>query len=150
MIKKIGVIALILLLTASLAVAASADKTNSAKPGGYVVKPAPNTGSTGGDIGILWVYDTITQGETNWHSKIVNTDITVLNVDLNWGDTTDSLRLKIHTADGYVLGPYFDNADGATDGRINLDITNPNGIAKGTWYYEVYGYSVAGTEDYYI
>ena len=80
----------------------------------------------------------------------MNSDITVLNVDLNWGDQTDSLRLTIHTADGYVLGPYFDNADGATDGRINLDITNPNGIAKGTWNYEVYGYSVDGTEDYYI
>ena len=74
MIKKIGIIALILLLTASLASAAIVDKTNAANSGGYVVKPAPNTGNTGGDIGILWVYDTITQGETNWHSKIVNTD----------------------------------------------------------------------------
>lgn len=150
MIKKIGLIAIILLLTASFAAAASEEKTITANSGGYVVTPVQNTGNTGGDIGILWVYDTITQGETNWHSKIVNTDITVLNVDLNWGDSTDSLRLKIHTADGYVLGPYFDNSDGATDGRINLDITNPNGIAKGTWYYEVYGYSVTGTENYYI
>ena len=151
MFKKIGVIALILLLSASFAAAAvSVDKTNTAKPGGYTVTTAQSTGNTGGDIGILWIYDTITQGETNLHSKIVNSDITVLNVDLNWEDKTDSLKLTIHTADGYVLGPYFDNADGATDGRINLDITNSNGIAKGTWNYEVYGYSVDGTEDYYI
>ncbi len=150
MFKKIGVIALILLLTASLATAVSEEKTITANSGGYVVTPVQNTGNTGGDIGILWVYDTITQGETNLHSKIVNTDITVLNVDLNWGDSTDSLRLTIHTVDGYVLGPYFDNADGVTDGRINLDIRNPNGIARGTWNYEVYGYSVDGTEDYYI
>ncbi|MGP8331680.1 MAG: peptidase domain-containing protein [Methanosarcinaceae archaeon] len=150
MIKRIGLIAIILLLTASFAAAASEEKTITTNSGGYVVTPVQNTSSIGGDIGIRWIYDTITQGETNLHSKIVNTDITVLNVDLNWGDSTDSLRLKIHTADGYVLGPYFDNFDGATDGRINLDITNPNGIAKGTWYYEVYGYSVTGTENYYI
>jgi len=61
-----------------------------------------------------------------------------------------SLRLRIYTPDGYVLGPYFDNADGTVDGRINLDIYNPDGIAKGTWRYEVYGHSVVGTEDYYI
>jgi len=60
----------------------------------------------------------------------------MLNVDLNWGDTTDSLRLRIYTPDGYVLGPYFDNADDAVDGRINLDIYNPDGIAKGKWRYE--------------
>ena len=89
-------------------------------------------------------------GETNWHSKIVSTNINTLNVDLDWGDTTDSLRLKIYTPDGYVLGPYFDDDDGATDGEIDLDIYNPSGIAKGTWSYEVYGYSVVGTEDYYI
>lgn len=72
-------------------------------------------------------------------------------MDLNWGDPTDSLRLKIHSPEGYVLGPYFDDDDGVVDdGRINLDIYNPDGIAKGIWRYEVYGYSVAGTEDYYI
>jgi len=71
MFKKIGVIALILLLVTSLAAAASEDKTNIAKPGGYTVTPAQ---STGGDIGILWIHDTITQGETNLHSKIVNSN----------------------------------------------------------------------------
>ena len=34
---------------------------------------------------------TITQGETDWHSKIVGTNINTLNVDSNWGDTTDSI-----------------------------------------------------------
>ena len=68
----------------------------------------------------------------------------------NSGNSGNSLRLKIYSPDGYVFGPYFDNADGVINGRINLNINNPNGIARGTWYYEVYGYSVAGTEDYYI
>jgi hypothetical protein len=146
MTTKILVLLVMLLLSASLAgVAVCEDEIDTT--GGYTVTPVKDVD---GDAGIRWVYDTITQGETNWHSKIVSTNINTLNVDLNWGDTTDSLRLRIYTPDGYVLGPYFDNADGPTDGRINLDIYNPDGIAKGTWRYEVYGHSVVGTEDYYI
>jgi hypothetical protein len=146
MTTKILVLLVMLLLSASLAgVAVCEDETDAT--GGYTITPAKDAD---GDAGIRWVYDTITQGETNWHSKIVSTNINTLNVDLNWGDTTDSLRLRIYTPDGYVLGPYFDNADGPIDGRINLDIYNPDGIAKGTWRYEVYGHSVVGTEDYYI
>jgi len=146
MTTKILALLVMLLLSASLAGAAVCEDETDAT-GGYTVTPAKDAG---GDVGILWVYDTITQGETNWHSKIVSTNINTLNVDLNWGDTTDSLRLKVHTPDGYVLGPYFDDADGAVDGRIYFSIYNPDGIARGTWYYEVYGYSVVGTEDYYI
>lgn len=71
-------------------------------------------------------------------------------MDLNWGNSGNSLKLTIYSPDGYVFGPYSDDADGATNGRINLKITNPDGIAKGTWHYEVYGCSVSGTEDYYI
>ena len=146
MTTKILALLVMLLLSASLAGAAVCEDETDAT-GGYTVTPAKDAG---GDVGIRWIYDTITQGETNWHSKIVSTNINTLNVDLNWGDPTDSLRLKVHTPDGYMLGPYFDNADGTIDGRIHFSIYNPNGIARGTWYYEVYGYSVVGTEDYYI
>ena len=146
MTTKILVLLVMLLLSASLTgVAVCEDETDAT--GGYTVTPAKDAD---GDVGIRWVYDTISQGETNWHSKIVSTNINTLNVDLNWGDTTDSLRLRIYTPDDYMLGPYFDNADGAVDGRINIDIYNPDGIAQGTWRYEVYGHSVVGTEDYYI
>ena len=104
MTTKILVLLVMLLLSASLAgVAVCEDETDTT--GGYTVTPAKDAD---GDAGIRWVYDTITQGETNWHSKIVSTNINTLNVDLNWGDTTDSLRLRIYTPDGYVLGPYFD------------------------------------------
>ena len=145
MTTKILALLVMLLLSASLAGAAVCEDETDAT-GGYTVTPAKDAG----EDGIRWIYDTITQGETNWHSKIVSTNINTLNVDLDWGDTTDSLRLKIYTPDGYVLGPYFDDDDGATDGEIDLDIYNPNGITEGTWRYEVYGYSVVGTEDYYI
>jgi hypothetical protein len=63
-------------------------------------------------------------------------------VDLNWGDSTDSLRLKIYMPGGSLLGTYYDNADGTIDGRIHLHIQNPNRIEKGIWIYEVYGYRV--------
>ncbi|MCQ1534181.1 hypothetical protein FTO70_00400 [Methanosarcina sp. KYL-1] len=98
----------------------------------------------------MTVYDTISQGETNLHGKNIGSGLTVLVVDLNWGDSTDSLRLKVYTPDGSVLGPYYDNADGTIDGRICLNIQDPNGIETGTWKYEVYGYRVTGTEDYTI
>jgi hypothetical protein len=80
----------------------------------------------------------------------VSTYSTSLHIDLNWGNPSNSLRLKIYTPDGYTLGPYYDNADGSIDGRINIYVNNPNGIAQGTWYYEVYGYSVSGTQSYTI
>jgi hypothetical protein len=148
MLKKIGIIAILLLFSASLAVASvSEEKINTAKTGGYTVEPANDTSE---DIGIQQVYTTITQGKTNWHTKDVTTFITTLNVDLNWGNSGNSLRLTIYSPDGYVFGPYFDNADGVINGRINLNIRNPNGIARGTWYYEVYGYSVVGTQSYSI
>ncbi len=148
MLKKIGIATILLLFSATLALAAvSEEQMNIAKTGGYIVKPG---NSTDGEPPIDSVYATITQGKTNWHTKEVTTFITTLNVDLNWGNSGNSLRLTIYSPDGYVFGPYFDNADGVINGRINLNINNPNGIARGTWYYEVYGYSVSGTEDYYI
>ncbi|MFZ3383122.1 MAG: peptidase domain-containing protein [Candidatus Methanoperedens sp.] len=130
MLKNIGIATILLLFSATLALAAvSEEKMNAAKTGGYTVEPA---NGTDGDIGIQSVYATITQGQTNWHTKDVTTFITTLNVDLNWGNPSNSLRLTIYSPDGYVLGPYFDNADGVINGRINLNIRNPNGIAKGT------------------
>lgn len=148
MLKKIGITAILLLFSASLAMAAvSEEQIKTDKTGGYTIVPAKNTG---GDISIQSVYATITQGQTNWHTKDVTTFITSLNVDLNWGNPSNSLRLRIYSPDGYTFGPYFDNADGTIDGRISLYINNPNGIARGTWRYEVYGYSVVGTQGYSI
>lgn len=152
MLKKIGIAALILFYCVSFASGAvneeKADADLITNFGDYTITPAQDTG---GSTGAKYVYDTVTQGETNWHTKNVDIDITVLNVDLNWGDPTDSLRLKIYTPDWQYLGEYFDDADGRPiDGRINIDIENSHGIARGTWHYEVYGYEVEGIEDYYI
>ncbi len=149
---KVSWLLVVALLCSGMVFAVPAgENIKNTKTESYIVKKAKDAGkdSVNGDIGIQRVYDTITQGETNWHTREI-TGGNLMTVDLNWGDTSDSLRLTIYTADGYKLGPYYDNSDGATDGRIYLDIYNPNGLGVGTWYFEVYGYSVQGTEDYYI
>jgi len=96
------------------------------------------------------ISSSITQGQTNWHYQNINGYYTSLNVDLNWGYSANSLQLTIYSPDGYVFGPFYDIDDGVSDGRINLYINNPNGIAQGNWGYRVYGYSVSGTESYTI
>ena len=126
---------------------ASSINSNDANNGGYTITPVMDSIKT---PGLRTVYDTISQGETNWHSEDVIGFYTALHVDLNWGNPSNSLRLKIYTPDGYTLGPYYDNVDGSIDGRINIYVRNSNGIAQGTWYYEVYGYSVTGTQSYTI
>ncbi|MCX9010811.1 MAG: hypothetical protein OIN66_06780 [Candidatus Methanoperedens sp.] len=129
MLKKIGTAIALLLFSASLAMAAVSEEKMNATNGGYT--EGPTTGTEGG-AGIETVYATITQGQTNWHTKEVKDFITTLNVDLNWGNSGNSLRLKIYSPDGYVFGPYFDIDDGSINGRINRYINNPNGIVKGT------------------
>ena len=69
-------------------------------------------------------------------------------MDLNWGNSASSLRLRILTPDGYTLGPFYDISDGIIDGRINVYIGRDGGVAQGTYQSEVYGERVIGTEDY--
>lgn len=90
-------------------------------------------------------YGTITQGETDWYSRYVPGGVSSMTVDLNWGDTSDSLALTIIAPDA-TLGPYYDANDGSTDGRICLQISG--GLTSGTWNFRIYGASVQGTEDY--
>jgi len=88
--------------------------------------------------------DTIEQGETDWHSLYVPPGKDNLWVDLDWGDTSDSLTLTIYPPDGTVLGPYHD----ADDARIFLCISKNGGLPSGTWDFKVYGERVQGVEDY--
>ncbi|WP_407282720.1 peptidase domain-containing protein [Methanolobus sp. WCC1] len=138
---------LIILLSVNCAVADTNSISNEVLSSDYIVTSAKNNYIS---FPVLRVSDTITQGETNWHTKTVSSDITTLTVNLNWGDSSDSLRLIIYTPDNNVLGPFYDDDDGSINGRINIDITNSNGIAKGTWQYCVYGYDVSGTQSYTI
>jgi len=144
--KRLGVVAMMLLLIASFAVVSASENSAFVKGGGYVIEPGHSTGMN--SISPMLISSSITQGRTNWHTKSVSSYITSLNVDLNWGNPSNSLRLKIYSPDGYTFGPYYDSFDGSNNGRINFYINNANGIAKGTWYYEVYGDHVSGTQTY--
>lgn len=151
--RKILFIILATLLFLSATTATAAENVKKVKTSSnYIVTPSHDTESAivDTDIGIMTVYDSVSQGETNIHEKTVGSGLNLLVVDLNWGDSTDSLRLKVYTPSGNVLGTYYDNADGTIDGRIHLYIRNSNGIEAGTWTYQVYGYKVAGTENYTI
>ncbi len=146
--KRLGVIVTMLLLIALSTVVSASEQNSTISKDGYHVEPVKTTGIN--PISIKSVYAYITQGMTNWHPKTVSSYITSMNVDLNWGVPANSLRLKIYSPDGYTFGPYYDSFDGVNNGRINLNIINSNGIAQGTWYYEVYGERVTGTQGYSI
>jgi len=137
---------MMLLLIASFAVVSASENSTIVKDGDYVVEPGHNTDIS--SYGVRSVFATITQGATTWHTKSVSSFITSLNVDLNWGNPSNSLRLKVYSPDGYTFGPHYDSFDGSNNGRINFYINNANGIAQGTWYYEVYGDSITGTQTY--
>ena len=123
-----------------LAAAQDAETTDA-----YIVTPASDDSKP--PIAPL-TRDTIEQGETDWHSLYVSPGKDNLWVDLDWGDTSDSLTLTIYSPDGTVLGPYHDANDGKNDARIFLRISKNGGLASGTWDFKVYGERVQGVEDY--
>jgi uncharacterized protein YfaP (DUF2135 family) len=146
--NRLGVVAMMLLLIASFAVVSANEQGSIGSNGGYIINPMHSTGMN--PMNIQTVTSTISQGMTNWHTKVISATITSLNVDLNWGNPSNSLQLTIFSPDGHTFGPYYDSFDGVNDGRINLNVINSAGIAKGTWYYAVYGDRVTGTQAYSI
>lgn len=89
----------------------------------------------------------ISQGQSHWYSTYVPTGKTSFFTDLYWGNPANSLSLSIFAPDA-IFGPYYDSSDGYIDGRINLRISRTSGIASGTWWSQIYGYSVSGVQSY--
>ncbi len=92
----------------------------------------------------------ISGGQTNWHKVDLSNAVKSFNIDLKWQNVNDSLRLLLYSPDGKILGPYYDDSDGKIDGRINLNIANPSGVASGEWQLKVTDMSTLGTDDYYV
>jgi hypothetical protein len=91
----------------------------------------------------------IIKGQTKVYNVYVGSGVSFLEVDLNWGDRSDSLTLSIYTPTGSKIGTYRDNSDGSVNGRIHLNIYPAKGyIGQGYWKFYSYGESVSGTEDY--
>jgi hypothetical protein len=137
----------VVVLAVPAAAANPADSAVKAGNGGYVVtfvKSQPGT------MQPMTLYNTISQGQYQWQSKLINYYTTSVNFNLYWGYPPNSLRLRIITPDGYVLGPYYDSSDGVTNGAVNINVNRAGGVAQGTWITEVYGYSVSGSQSYSI
>jgi hypothetical protein len=146
MLLLLAVVGVVVLATPAAAISAG-DSASTAGPGGYIVtfvKTRPGT------IHPMTAYNTISQGQYQWQSKLINYYTTSVPFDLYWGNPSNSLRLRIFTPDGYVLGPYYDSSDGSYNGEINIYINRDGGVAQGYWYTEVYGYSVSGSQSYRI
>ncbi|MDI9395282.1 MAG: hypothetical protein QM426_07630 [Euryarchaeota archaeon] len=116
----------------------------------YIVSPwTENSFDTENSVYSLRSTQYITQGQTINHNVNVGSGVSYLEVDLNWGDTSDSLTLSIYTPTGSKVGTYRDSSDGSTNGRICFKIYSSQGyVQQGTWKFKVYGESVSGTEDY--
>jgi hypothetical protein len=93
----------------------------------------------------------IISGQTSYSSSYIQSS-PGFTVDLNWGNSANSLQLTIFCADGSVLGPYYDSADTRADGRICLNFykTDGSNIPAGIYYAKVYGYHVTGIQSYTI
>lgn len=114
----------------------------------YIVSPAYDVGKANQFARVsALASNTISQGQLHTYSRSVSSGTTSIVYDLNWGDTSDSLSLGIVAPDA-TLGPYYDNIDGQTDGRIFISVSRSSGLAPGTWSSGVYGYQVTGSEDY--
>ena len=116
----------------------------------YIVSPwIENSFDTRNSISPLRSTQSISQGQTITHYMSVGSGVNYLEVDLNWGDTSDSLTLSVYTPSGSKLGTYHDSYDGSTNGRIRLNINPSQGyVQQGTWKFKVYGESVSGTQSY--
>lgn len=116
----------------------------------YIVSPASEDSSDTENPVSIKSTKSITQGQTINHYVSVGSGVNYLEVDLNWGDTGDSLTLKIYNPSGtQVGGTYRDSSDGSVNGRIHLNITPSSGyVQQGSWRFKVYGESVSGSESY--
>jgi len=141
---KVHLFVLLLVACAALSVPAVSAAVVEEK-NGYIV--APGTDNLRLPVISPMSSSSISQGQTQWYSTAVPARKTSFFADLNWGASSDSLSLTIYAPDA-TFGPYYDAADGRTDGRINLRISKTGGIATGTWWSAVYGSRVNGVRSY--
>lgn len=141
---KVHLLTILLLVGAALSVPAVSAKIIEEKDG-YVVTSGTDSMALPGLSRLSSA--SISQGQTLWHPTSVSSGYTAFYSDLNWGNPSNSLALTVYPP-GSQLGPYYDSDDGRTDGRITVKIQKSTGLPSGTWWSQVYGYSVTGTQSY--
>jgi hypothetical protein len=156
MLRKSGIIFVMLIAVAILVTAsastASADVTKKPVTNDWVATPmTPGTSNMGTFSAMASGVNYITQGQTKWSSFNVPSGSTGVTIDLNWGNSANSLQYTMYAADGSIAGPFYDNADGRIDGRICIYLSKGGAvIPSGAYYDNVYGYKVTGTQSYTI
>lgn len=93
----------------------------------------------------------ITQGNKKYYKVSVGHRVTLLDIDLNWGNKNSRLSVTVYTPTGSSSGTYYDTSDGLRNGRIVLRIKPKSGkkyLQEGSWKFKVYGESIRGNEDY--
>ena len=85
-------------------------------------------------LAAILIYDSIREGQTMYYYSDVESGANWLEVDLDWGDSTDSLSLTIYAPNGSNIRTYYDANDEIVDGRIHLDIVPNQGyVEPGQW-----------------
>lgn len=108
----------------------------------------PDTGVRGGA--------SITDGETQWFSKNVTTNVTRLAVDLQWenpANIQNNLSITIYSPDRCVFGPFTEAEplySNPQKMQIYTYISRPDGVADGEWWYCVKGVNIHGVQNYTI
>ena len=157
LLRRSTIVVVLLVLLAGIAAASvsaasagSGPNLNNLKSGngGYTVTFGDKSTSAGQNLVIqpMSLNNYITQGQVLWAQKTVSGFSTYIDADLYWGNPSNSLSLTVYTPDGYVYGPYYDNCDGLLNGNIPVQLTKSSGIADGTYYYEIIGCKVTGSQ----
>ena len=95
----------------------------------------PQIQERGGNTTTL--FGTAGGNKTALFSKYVSADTRYIVVSLYSGDISDPISVTIITPDS-TLGPFYDGSDGVIDGRIDLKISDPDGMTPGLWKFLVH------------
>ncbi len=145
--KKSTIVLVLLVLLAG--VVASANVAIAKKPvdNSGIVVTHENTLDPG-MIMPMSIGGSITQGQSLWYSRGLSGFQTDMHIDLYWGNPSNSLRMTIYSPDGAVYGPFYDNCDGRNDGYIPCHLYKSSGLPQGTYYVNIYGSRVFGTQSF--
>lgn len=115
----------------------------------YIITPAKETSLSNNNVMTPLSTQYLSQTQTLVHCVSIDSTTKFIEVDLNWGEKSDSLALTVYTPSGSNIGTYYDNSDGSINGRTHINICPSTAyVQSGTWKFKVYGASVSGTDKY--
>jgi|GEM_PF-1971532 len=98
---------------------------------------------------IGYMDQSIAQGEAKSFHRQIPENLDRFTYDLFWQDEQNSLKLSVFTPEG-MMGPYDDDDDGISNGRIYLQVSRNGSITAGDWYAVVEGEHVKGNQQFML